>query len=369
MKQCIKVFRLLIVTVVLFMASTVYGSEQQAVKVGFIPATVYLEKTSGSYLLNFDSYFMAQKPGRIVVVLFRYYDRNDNLLFLRRLTANPPFENIGKHMGVFKPEGGFVPHENRFDEGDRVFVAHAFEQVPRQYRVRQVKVQVILAYNDNTFEVVGMDIPVNEFRPDHDVYPPFKGTWLHMQSHDLHAHHRQIYYPVNSNYFAIDFMKIDINGEFIQPGTDGSKLSDYYTYGQPLVSPGDGTVVGLVDRFQDAPMGGRADDFDPECPGGNYIMIRHRENLYSYLAHIKLNSFKVEIGDTVTAGQVLALCGNSGNSDAPHIHFHHVPEPTNAILKVHGLPIVFREFHSKIGASLFRNLNRGSFPGEILVNE
>lgn len=360
---------LLLVVVVLFIASTVSGAEQYTKDAGYIPGTVYLEKTSGSYLLNFDCRFTSKKSGRVIIALYRYYDRSDNLLFLRRLAPNPPFENVGNHMAVFKPDGKFVLHENRFEKGDRVFIAHAFEQVPGRYHVRRVNVQAILVFNDNTYEEVITDIPVKEYRPGHDLYLPFKGTWLHMQSHDLRAHHRQIYYPVNSNYFAIDFMKIDPRGEFIMPGTDGSNLSDYYTYGQPLVSPGDGTVVDLEDRFKDAPIGGRADDFDQNCPGGNYIIIKHRENLYSYLAHIKLNSFKVEIGDTVSAGQVLALCGNSGNSDAPHIHFHQVPKPKTAVLEIHGLPIVFREFNSKIGNSLFRNLNTGSFPGEILVND
>jgi murein DD-endopeptidase MepM/ murein hydrolase activator NlpD len=30
---------------------------------------------------------------------------------------------------------------------------------------------------------------------------------------------------------------------------------------------------------------------------------------------------KVHVGDEVRRGQVLALMGNSGNSDAPHLHF------------------------------------------------
>jgi murein DD-endopeptidase MepM/ murein hydrolase activator NlpD len=30
----------------------------------------------------------------------------------------------------------------------------------------------------------------------------------------------------------------------------------------------------------------------------------------------------VKAGDKITRGQVLGLCGNSGNSSEPHIHYH-----------------------------------------------
>jgi len=53
-------------------------------------------------------------------------------------------------------------------------------------------------------------------------------------------------------------------------------------------------------------------------------------------------SRKVKPGDKVAAGQVLGLLGNSGNSDAPHLHFHVMDGPSP--LKSNGLPYVFTKF-------------------------
>lgn len=54
---------------------------------------------------------------------------------------------------------------------------------------------------------------------------------------------------------------------------------------------------------------------------GNYIIIKHKNNEYSLICHILKNSFKVKVGDVIKTGDVIALVGNSGNTNGPHIHF------------------------------------------------
>ena len=54
---------------------------------------------------------------------------------------------------------------------------------------------------------------------------------------------------------------------------------------------------------------------------GNTIIIKHADNLYSKISHIKKDSFKVAINDFVYKGQMLANNGSSGRSPEPHIHF------------------------------------------------
>jgi murein DD-endopeptidase MepM/ murein hydrolase activator NlpD len=41
-----------------------------------------------------------------------------------------------------------------------------------------------------------------------------------------------------------------------------------------------------------------------------------------FFAHFKQHSIKVTQGQKVKQGQILGLCGNSGNSSEPHLHFH-----------------------------------------------
>lgn len=52
---------------------------------------------------------------------------------------------------------------------------------------------------------------------------------------------------------------------------------------------------------------------------GNLIVIRHFNGLETYYAH--LSQRDVEPGDTVHAGAVIGLCGNTGRSYGSHLHF------------------------------------------------
>ena len=55
-------------------------------------------------------------------------------------------------------------------------------------------------------------------------------------------------------------------------------------------------------------------------------------------------SVRVREGDNVTEREVIGLMDNSGNSDAPHLHFQVVTDnPT--VLGGEGYPIVYRSFN------------------------
>ena len=53
---------------------------------------------------------------------------------------------------------------------------------------------------------------------------------------------------------------------------------------------------------------------------GNYILIKHGDNLYTLYAH--MSDFEnVSVGDTVTAGQVIGYVGMTGAATGPNLHF------------------------------------------------
>ncbi len=54
---------------------------------------------------------------------------------------------------------------------------------------------------------------------------------------------------------------------------------------------------------------------------GNYIFIRHADGSEANYWHFKQEGVLVKVGDTVTAGQVIGLSGNTGYSAFPHLHF------------------------------------------------
>ena len=145
---------------------------------------------------------------------------------------------------------------------------------------------------------------------------PFYGTWTVSNAspnsgngHYLNANQR----------FAIDFYIT----EEVEPGkrkshrAPGRQNTDYFAFGQDVLAPADGTVVMVVDGIPDNQPG----QVDIYYRLGNSVVLSLGNGEYAHLCHLQNGSMQVRIGDKVTRGQVVAKCGNSGNSTAPHLHF------------------------------------------------
>jgi len=111
---------------------------------------------------------------------------------------------------------------------------------------------------------------------------------------------------------------------------DGSSYKDshdnnesYYAFNKEIVAPADGKVIKVLDRIKDNKPG----EMNPEQPEGNCVIIEHLNNEYSMLAHLKCHSIIVKEGERVSQGQVVGLCGNSGNSTETHLHFQVMDSP------------------------------------------
>jgi murein DD-endopeptidase MepM/ murein hydrolase activator NlpD len=76
--------------------------------------------------------------------------------------------------------------------------------------------------------------------------------------------------------------------------------------------------------------------------GGNHIVQDIGDGNYAFYAHLKTGSVKVKPGDRLSTGQVIANLGNTGNTDAPHLHFHVMSAPDP--LMANGLPFIFKSF-------------------------
>jgi len=96
------------------------------------------------------------------------------------------------------------------------------------------------------------------------------------------------------------------------------KYEDYYTFGKELIAPCDGEIVLVVDGIKDNKPG----ELNPMYAPGNSVIIQTDKNEYLFFAHFKQNTIKVKQGQKVKQGELLGLCGNSGNSSEPHLHFH-----------------------------------------------
>ncbi|NOT50385.1 MAG: M23 family metallopeptidase [Chitinophagaceae bacterium] len=54
---------------------------------------------------------------------------------------------------------------------------------------------------------------------------------------------------------------------------------------------------------------------------GNYIFIEHDDKSVANYWHFQKDGVLVNVGDTVTTGQIIGLSGNTGYSAFPHLHF------------------------------------------------
>ena len=87
-------------------------------------------------------------------------------------------------------------------------------------------------------------------------------------------------------------------------------------------SPSTHSGVDMAASYGDeilASLAGTVEAADYEPSYGNYVIIRHSSSLKTVYAHC--SSLKVEKGDSVKAGQVIALVGSTGRSTGPHLHF------------------------------------------------
>ncbi|MHC4845579.1 MAG: M23 family metallopeptidase [Planctomycetota bacterium] len=119
---------------------------------------------------------------------------------------------------------------------------------------------------------------------------------------------------------------------------DGTANEQYYAFGRPIVAPADGRVVNTANDVPD----NRPGLMNAIQPLGNHVIIDHGNGEFSFLAHFQQFSVLVRPGQEVRKGQVLARCGNSGNSSEPHLHYHLQDSPRFG--QGDGLPAQFQGY-------------------------
>ena len=143
---------------------------------------------------------------------------------------------------------------------------------------------------------------------------PFKDEWTVVWGGDT----RELNYHVENEAQKHAFDMIITNEKGASYKTNGETNEDYYAFGKELYAPCDGEVILVVDGVKDNKPG----VMNPVYIPGNTVIIRTDKNEYLFFAHFKQHSIKVTQGQKLKQGELLGLCGNSGNSSEPHLHFH-----------------------------------------------
>jgi len=143
---------------------------------------------------------------------------------------------------------------------------------------------------------------------------PFKGEWTVFWGGDTKELNYHVDMKAQKN--AFDMVMVDAQGKTYK--TDGKSNEDYYAFGQPILAPCDAEVIEAVDGVKENTPG----EQNPIYAPGNSVMLKTKNNEYILLAHFKNHSIKVHEEEQLKQGQLIGLCGNTGNSSEPHLHFH-----------------------------------------------
>lgn len=173
---------------------------------------------------------------------------------------------------------------------------------------------------------------------------PFKkGKWLYAQNHHRDSRFITEGKASYSQRYGIDWILLDNEGVYVK--NESEQNENWITYGVELLAVSDGKVVDVKDGIaENTPLSeNMAVSITRETIAGNYIVIDIGNDIYAVYAHLIPSSLKVKNGDLVKKGQVIGLLGNSGNSDAPHLHFH-LETKSNITLGGEGVPYHFSEF-------------------------
>jgi len=204
---------------------------------------------------------------------------------------------------------------------------------------------------------------INEFENALVVEFPLRGEWMspHTPGKKIPSHGTE---QLGQKY-AFDFWQVDwkrnkskfFKGNEFKYYFQGIPLDECFSWGKEIYAPCNGKVVEVFDGYEERAKAHVISDifvvlknaltFNPEKTGfqpvvGNYIIMECGENIYAFFAHLQNGSIKVRPGEKVKKSQILANVGHSGNSTAPHLHFHIMDNVD--LLHAKGVPCVFEKY-------------------------
>ena len=195
----------------------------------------------------------------------------------------------------------------------------------------------------------GFKLPTKEsYTNKNDYILPFTGKWTvsngGFTKEQFHS------WAGGSERYAYDFAIFeDEDEDDTVDWTLPTKVEEYPCYGKDIVAIADGVVVKVRNNHPDSRTNGQKTYCDTWEQRGNHIVIKHNDSEYSLTAHLMPKSIAVKVGDKVKQGEVIAKCGNSGTSTAPHIHFQ-LQSAASSLLAI-SLPIAFTNIKAQDSAA------------------
>ncbi len=219
--------------------------------------------------------------------------------------------------------------------------------------------EVVVQHNSPEKNLYAYQNFQHRFAPQTSVHfiLPFWGNWKVSQGHSgIHTHRDDWRH-------AWDFVMVDSHGRQAREGA--TKPQDYYCYGKIVLAPAKGFVEEIVEGIPDNDLG----KMNLNNNWGNTIVIRHADNVFSKLSHLKSGSILVQKGAYLERGQALAECGNSGRSPEPHLHFQIQGTPhIGSSTKEYPLSYYLTKKDNKIDFQTFSIPKEGEYLSALEIN-
>jgi hypothetical protein len=232
------------------------------------------------------------------------------------------------------------------------------------FKADTLRATVMLADSRGKYQVIS-SVPIRSYVSPITYAAPLEGEWLMQAIPGVQSHHR--FNP--STEFAIDFFKLGTDGHIVH----GNPLDarNFYGYGALVTVAAAGTVSAVIaDQTQDRAaltrkngesredFGKRVEEFHMlamrknfrAANAGNLVTIRHEKDgvvEYSSYGHLKTGSVRLKVGDIVKPGDVVGEVGDTGDSNAVHLHFQ-LNAGADAFMSK-SLPVSFANMHAVDG--------------------
>ena len=140
---------------------------------------------------------------------------------------------------------------------------------------------------------------------------PFNGEWFVYWGGVTETQN----YHVNevTQQYAYDILKVKDGASH-----DGDPMNNesYFAFGEEIIAPCAARVITVIDGVPDNIPG----ETNPQEFTGNTIVLQTDRDEFVLMAHLMKGSIIVEEGQDISKGEILAKCGNSGNSTEAQLH-------------------------------------------------
>jgi murein DD-endopeptidase len=172
--------------------------------------------------------------------------------------------------------------------------------------------------------------------------PPVRGgPWVALYDPFMSGGHRTTIYTLDGRAriparFAIDLVKLGSDGRGARG--DRSRVANWHGHGADVLAVADAVVADARDDTPGADsIGASRGPMPIENASGNYVVLDLGGGRFAFYEHLAHRSLRVQRGDRVRRGQVIAALGNTGSSSSgPHLHFH--VADASSTLAAEGLP-------------------------------